>query len=118
MSTTALATVLRIFGSYSLDPSQYMATDPAVAAIFNDALGNTSIEWALSAMITIFSMTNYYRQLPAFDRVDEVTLSFFEDFLSPREHLGLTILAWTLTAHFLVVASLVIMFVLKTSDAA
>jgi hypothetical protein len=59
-------------------------------------------------------MTNYYGQQPAFDRLDNVTTSFFEDVLYPRDHLGLTLLMWALTAHFIVVAVLVVLFVQKT----
>ncbi|KAH7095583.1 hypothetical protein FB567DRAFT_512918 [Paraphoma chrysanthemicola] len=111
MSGTSLVTTLR---NFEIAPIQYVAADPAVAAIFNDALNATSIEWALSSVITILSMTNYYGQQPAFDRVDNVTTAFFEDVLYPRDHLGLTLLMWALTAHFIVVAILVVLFVKKT----
>ncbi|KAH7085944.1 hypothetical protein BKA63DRAFT_29688 [Paraphoma chrysanthemicola] len=111
MSGNSLVTTLR---NFEIAPIQYVAADPAVAAIFNDALNTTSIEWALSSVITILSMTNYYGQQPAFDRVDNVTTAFFEDVLYPRDRLGLTLLMWALTAHFIVVAVLVVLFVKKT----
>lgn len=111
MSSMSLVTMLR---NFEIAPTQYIAADPAVAAIFNDAHSATSLEWALSSVITILSMTNYYGQQPAFDRLDNVTTSFFEDVLYPRDHLGLTLLMWALTAHFIVVAVLVILFVQKT----
>jgi hypothetical protein len=111
MSRTSLVTKLQDF---DVAPFQYVAADPAVAAIFNDVLNATSIEWAISSVITILSMTNYYGQQPAFDRLDNVTTAFFEDVLYPRDHLGLTLLMWALTAHFIVVAVLVVMFIQKT----
>jgi hypothetical protein len=111
MSSISLVNMLR---NFETAPTQYIAADPAVAAIFNDAHSATSLEWALSSVITILSMTNYYGQQPAFDRLDNVTTSFFEDVLYPRDHLGLTLLMWALTAHFIIVAVLVVLFVQKT----
>jgi hypothetical protein len=106
-----LVTLLRRFPKH---PSQIVAADPALAAIFDDALHSTSVEWALSSLITILSMTNYYGQQPAFDRLDKATVSFFENVLYPRDYLGLTILMWVLAAHIVIIAVLVVLFVQKT----
>jgi hypothetical protein len=95
MSGISLVTILR---SFEIVPTQYIAADPAVTAIFNNAHSATSLEWALSSVITILSLTNYYGQQPAFDRLDNVTTSFFEDVLYPRDHLGLKLLMWALNS--------------------
>jgi hypothetical protein len=107
-----LATHLRIFDS---PPTKVISADPALAAIFTEAIeAGYSVEWALSSLITVLSMTNYYSQQAAFDRVDTVSVSFFQDVLYPRNYTGLNILMWTLAAHFLLLTMLVMLFVTKT----
>jgi hypothetical protein len=107
-----LATHLRIFDS---PPTKVISADPALAAIFTEAIeAGYSVAWALSSLITVLSMTNYYSQQAAFDRVDTVSVSFFQDVLYPRDYTGLNILMWTLAAHFLLLTMLVMLFVTKT----
>lgn len=113
MTGAPLVTLLRSFSEENR-PNQIVSADPALAAIFYDAFNTTSIEWAMSSLITILSMTNYYGQQPAFDRLDNVTVSFFENVLYPQDHLGLTILMWLLAAHIAVIAVLLVLFVQKT----
>jgi hypothetical protein len=56
-------------------------------------------------------MLNYHSQQPAFDRVDNITVSFFENVLFLGDYVGLTIVLWVLAAHFVVMATLIVMFV-------
>lgn len=88
--------------------------DPALAAIFKDTLNSTSIQWAMSSLITVLSMTNYYDQQPAFDRVDNVTVAYFKEVLYPQNRLGLMMLMWALAAHIIVILVLVVTFVRNT----
>ncbi|EUC27285.1 hypothetical protein COCCADRAFT_31198 [Bipolaris zeicola 26-R-13] len=107
-----VVTHLRNFESL---PTQIISADPALAAIFTGAIeAGFSVEWALSSLITVLSMTNYYSQQAAFDRVDTVDVSFFENVLYPRSHVGLTIIMWTLFTHFALLALLVVLFITKT----
>jgi hypothetical protein len=107
-----LVTHLRGFES---PPTRIISADPALAAIFTGAIrAGFSVEWALSSLITVLSMTNYYSQQAAFDRVDTVAVSFFENVLYPRSYTGLTILVWTLVAHFALLTWLVVLFVTNT----
>jgi hypothetical protein len=112
LTGTPLVTHLRSFES---PPTNIISADPAIAAIFTGAIkAGFSVEWALSSLITVLSMTNYYSQQAAFDRVDTVAVSFFENVLYPRNYTGLTILMWTLVAHFALLTLLVVLFVTKT----
>lgn len=107
-----LVTHLRYFDP---PPTQIISADPALAAIFTGAIeAGFSVEWALSSLITVLSMTNYYSQQVAFDRVDTVAVSFFENVLYPRSYVGLTIIMWTLFAHFALLALMVVLFITKT----
>jgi hypothetical protein len=107
--------LITILNSFSKTPSQVISADPALAAIFTDTLAaSNSVAWALSTLITVLSMSNYYSQMPAFDRLDNVDVSFYISVFYPRSTLGLVLLMWTLVVHFLIVALLVIMFVRKT----
>jgi hypothetical protein len=65
-------------------------------------------------LLTILSTSKYYSQQAAFDRIDNVIVSFFENVLYPRDYLGFVLLLWVLTAHFIVMTILVVMFVRKT----
>lgn len=67
-----------------LTAGQVTVVNPALAAIFKDTLNLTSIEWAMSTLITVLFMTNFCGQQPAFDRVDSVTVAYFENFLYPQ----------------------------------
>jgi hypothetical protein len=112
LTGTPLVTHLRNFDS---PPTQIISADPALAAIFTGAIEyGFSVEWALSSLITVLSMTNYYGQQAAFDRVDTVDVSFFENVLYPRNYIGLTIMMWTLVAHFALFTLLVVLFITKT----
>ena len=107
-----LVTHLRNFES---PPRQIISADPALAAIFMGAIAaGFSVEWALSSLITVLSTTNYYSQQAAFDRVDTVAVSFFENVLYPRSYVGLTIIMWTLFSHFALLALMVFLFITKT----
>lgn len=68
----------------------------------------------MSSLLTMLSMSNYYSQQPAFDWVDNITVSFFENVLFPRDYVGLTIVSWALVAHFVIMATLIVMFVRDT----
>jgi hypothetical protein len=59
-------------------------------------------------------MLNYHSQQPAFDWVDNITVSFFENVLFLGDYVGLTIVLWVLAAHFVVMATLIVMFVRDT----
>jgi hypothetical protein len=112
LTGTPLVTHLR---SFETPPTQIISADPALAAIFTGAItAGFSVEWALSSLITVLSMTNYYGQQAAFDRIDDVTVSFFDNVLYPRDYVGLTVLMWTLVAHFAILTTLVVLFVTKT----
>jgi hypothetical protein len=112
LTGTPLVTHLR---SFETPPTQIISADPALATIFTGAIkAGFSVEWALSSLITVLSMINYYSQQAAFDRVDTVAVSFFENVLYPRNYIGITILMWTLVAHFAILATLVVLFVTKT----
>jgi hypothetical protein len=62
----------------------------------------------------VLSMTNYYSQRPAFDRLDTAQVSFFADVLQPQDDRGFTVLLWTLVAHCVIVVTVVVLFVTKT----
>lgn len=112
LTGTPLVTHLR---SFDPRPTKVISADPALAAIFTGAMeAGFSVEWALSCLITVLSMTNYYSQQAAFDRVDTVVVSLFDNVLYPRSYAGLMIFLWTLVAHFSLVALLVVLFVTKT----
>ncbi|KAF2856157.1 hypothetical protein T440DRAFT_384667 [Plenodomus tracheiphilus IPT5] len=101
--------------SFQKAPTQSIAADPALAAIFTDAMRSTgSVAWALSSLITVLSMSNYYSQQPAFDRLDDVTVSFFTTVFFPQKTLGLMVLMWTLVAHLLLVVALIVLFIKRT----
>jgi hypothetical protein len=107
--------LITIRNSFSRTPDQAIAADPALAAIFTGAMAsNHSVAWALSSLLTVLSMTNYYSQLPAFDKHVEVTTSFFTTVLFPQGQTGLIILAWIFTAHTVIVGFLVVVFVTRT----
>lgn len=114
MSGDPLITVLRRFERGSAGTSKLIAADPALAAIFTDTLQASSVSWAMSNLLTVLSISNYYSQQAAFDRIDNVKVSFFENVLYPRDYLGFVLLLWVLTAHFIVLTILVVMFVRKT----
>ena len=94
--------------------SQVTVVDPALAAIFKDTLNSTSIQWAMSSLITVLSMTDYYDQQPAFDRVDSIAVVYFKEVLYPQNRLGLMMLMWALAAHIVVILVLVVAFVRNT----
>lgn len=114
MSGDPLITMLRQFESNSSEIANAISADPALAAIFNNTLEASSVSWAMSNLLTILSMSNYYSQQAAFDRVENVTVSFFEDVLYPRDYAGFTIILWALAAHFVVMATLIVMFIKNT----
>ena len=102
---------------FQIQPSHVVSVDPALAAIFKDALQqNNTLSWAMSTLITVLSTSSYYGQQPAFDRVDEVKVSFFGDVLYPRDYTGFTLLLWALAAHFAVMAVLIVMFLRNTQS--
>lgn len=107
--------LVTVLDSFETAPFQAISADPALAAIFTSALrGGHSVAWALSSLITVLSTTNYYSQQPAFDRVDDIVVSSFDDVLYPRDYAGFTAIMWVLVAHFLLVGLLVVLFVLYT----
>ena len=107
--------MITLLNNFSRSPNRAIAADPALAAIFTDTMTATgSVAWAVSSLITVLSMSNYYSQLPAFDRLDNVTVSKYVDVLYPRQHLGLVLVLWALVAHYAIVAALVVAFVRKT----
>ena len=107
--------LITVINKFSKRPSQAIAADPALAAIFTDTLtANVSTAWAMSSLITVLSTTNYYSQQPAFDRVDTAAVSFFTDVLYPRNYVGFVLLMWALFAHLLIVAVLVVLFTTRT----
>ncbi|KAH6619007.1 hypothetical protein C7974DRAFT_474730 [Boeremia exigua] len=114
MSGEPLITVLRRFAANAADTTHAIAADPALAAIFNNTLEVSSVSWAMSNLLTILSMSNYYSQQAAFDRVDNVTVAVFENILYPQDSLGFVILLWVLVAHVVIMAALVVMFVRNT----
>jgi hypothetical protein len=107
---------ITLLNHFSRPPSRFtISEDPALAAIFGEAIAATdSVAWALSSLITVLSATNYYSQFPAFDRVDDVTISYFGNVQYPRHTFGLTLMTWALVAHYLVVSLIVVLFVSKT----
>ncbi|KAH7371533.1 hypothetical protein BKA66DRAFT_572770 [Pyrenochaeta sp. MPI-SDFR-AT-0127] len=107
--------LITMLNDFSRAPSRAIAADPALAAIFTDTMTTTnSVAWALSSIITVLSMGNYYSQQPAFDRVDTVTVSFFTNVLYPRDSLGFVVLMCALGAHFVILFTMVILFINKT----
>jgi hypothetical protein len=114
MSGDPLITMLRRFTDNSTEITNAIAADPALAAIFNNTLEASSVSWAMSNLLTILSMSNYYSQQAAFDRVDNVTISSFENVLYPRDYLGFMFLLGVLAAHFIIMATLIVMFVTNT----
>ncbi|CAO2647788.1 Nn.00g087100.m01.CDS01 [Neocucurbitaria sp. VM-36] len=107
--------LVSIIDSFEKPPTQVISADPALAAIFSGATkAGYSIEWALSSLLTVLSMTNYYGQQAAFDRLDNAIVSFFDDVLYPRDYIGFTTLMWVLVAHFFIMATLIVLFVTKT----
>ncbi|KAI8936554.1 hypothetical protein NX059_006955 [Plenodomus lindquistii] len=101
--------------SFSKSPTQTIAADPALAAIFTDAMDSTgSVAWALSSLITVLSMSNYYSQQPAFDRLDDVATSFYNTVFFPQKTLGLILVMWTLVAHLVIVVVLIVFFTRMT----
>lgn len=106
--------LVSILDNFETAPSQVISADPALAAIFTDAINRSSVAWALSSLITVLSMTNYYGQQAAFDRLDDVQYSSFQDVLYPRDSLGFTIILLVLVAHYIVVGVLILLFVLST----
>lgn len=69
--------LVTIVEGFQKAPLQAISADPALAAIFTDSMkAGYSVQWALSALLTVLSMTNYYGQQAAFDRLDNVTVSF------------------------------------------
>ncbi|KAJ4377356.1 hypothetical protein N0V83_000181 [Neocucurbitaria cava] len=107
--------LVSIVDGFEVQPTQAISADPALAAIFTSATkAGHSIEWALSSLLTVLSMTNYYGQQPAFDRLDNATVSFFEDVLYPRDYVGFTTLMWVLVTHFCLMAILIVLFVRNT----
>ncbi|RYO33399.1 hypothetical protein AA0113_g11672 [Alternaria arborescens] len=114
MSGDPLITMLRRFPGNYANISHAIAADPALAAIFKNTLETTSVSWAMSSLLTMLSMSNYYSQQPAFDRIDNITVSSFENVLFPRDYVGLTIVLWVLAAHFVIMATLIVMFVRDT----
>jgi hypothetical protein len=107
--------LVTVVDSFETAPSQVISADPALAAIFTDALDiSNSVSWALSSLLTVLSTTNYYGQQAAFDRLDDVVVSSFQDVLYPRDYVGFTVVMWVLVAHFLLVGLLIVLFVLYT----
>lgn len=106
---------MTVLDSFETPPSRVISADPALAAIFTDALNSShSVSWALSSLLTVLSTTNYCGQQTAFDRLDDVVFSSFQDVLYPRGYVGFTVVMWVLVAHFLLVGLLVVLFVLYT----
>lgn len=114
MSGDPLITMLRRFTDNFTEITNAIAADPALAAIFNDTLEASSVSWAMSNLLTILSMSNYYSQQAAFDRVDSIKVSFFETVSYPRDYLGVVFFLWVLAAHFIIMATLVVVFVANT----
>jgi hypothetical protein len=107
--------LVTILDSFPVAPSQVISADPALAAIFTGALDKGhSVSWALSSLLTVLSATNYYNQQAAFDRLDDVVLSSFDDVLYPRDNVGFTAFMWVIVAHFCIVGALVVLFVIST----
>lgn len=106
---------ITLLNNFYRAPVRSISADPALAAIFTDTMeASGSVAWAMSSLITVLSMTNYYSQLPAFDRLETVVVSSFSNTLYPRNSLGLILLLWALVAHYIVVATIVVLFVSKT----
>ncbi|KAF2821369.1 hypothetical protein CC86DRAFT_470601 [Ophiobolus disseminans] len=106
---------ITLLNSFSRSPKRAISADPALAAIFKETLDVTgSPAWAMSSLITVLSMTNYYSQLPAFDRLDNVTVSMYKEVLYPQQNVGLMFVLWVLVAHHVLVAVLVVLFIRKT----
>jgi hypothetical protein len=107
--------LVTILDSFPVAPSQVISADPALAAIFTGALDDGhSVSWALSSLLTVLSATNYYNQQAAFDRLDDVVLSSFDDVLYPRDNVGFTAFMWVIVAHFCIVGVLVVLFIIST----
>jgi hypothetical protein len=107
---------ITLLNHFSRPPSRFtISADPALAAIFGETMAATdSVAWAMSSLITVLSATNYYSQFPAFDRVDNVTISYFGNVQYPRHTFGFMLMTWALVAHYLVVSLIVVLFVSKT----
>ncbi|KAH7096049.1 hypothetical protein FB567DRAFT_514082 [Paraphoma chrysanthemicola] len=76
---------ITLLNNFYRAPARSISADPALAAIFADTMAaSDSIAWAVSSVIIVLSMTNYYSQLPAFDRLETVRVSFFSNVLYPR----------------------------------
>ncbi|KAF2027998.1 hypothetical protein EK21DRAFT_91086 [Setomelanomma holmii] len=104
-----------LLSSFSRPLSQAIAADPAWAATFSDKIGAIgSVAWAMSNLVTVLSAMNYYSQLPAFDRIYQVIVSYYVDVLYPQSRLGFTILLWSVVAHCLVVTLLLALFINST----
>jgi hypothetical protein len=107
--------LVTVLDGFSYVPPDVISADPALAAIFTDALkGGHSVSWALSSLLTALSATNYYNQQAAFDRLDDVLVSFFDDVLYPRDNRGFTAFMWVIVAHFIIVGILVVLFITST----
>jgi hypothetical protein len=106
---------ITLLNNFYRAPARSISADPAIAAVFTDTMAaSDSVAWAVSSLITVLSMTNYYSQLPAFDRLETVDVSFFSNVLYPRNSLGFILLLWALVAHHIIVATIVVLFVSKT----
>ncbi|KAH7408665.1 hypothetical protein DE146DRAFT_786082 [Phaeosphaeria sp. MPI-PUGE-AT-0046c] len=106
---------ITILNNFYRAPALTISADPALAAIFSDTMAaSDSVAWAMSSLITVLSMTNYYSQLPAFDRLESVNVSFFSNVLYPRNSLGFILLLWALVAHYIIMATIVVLFVSRT----
>jgi hypothetical protein len=107
--------MITVLNDFTKAPTRAIAADPALAAIFSDTMAKTrSVSTALSSLITVLSMNNYYSQQPAFDRLDSARVSFFVDVLYPQSTTGLMIVLWTLLVHLALVCVLVVTFVRTT----
>jgi hypothetical protein len=108
--------LITLLNHFSRPPSRYtISADPALATIFEETMAATdSVAWAMSSLVTVLSATNYYSQFPAFDRVDNVTITFFGNVQYPRHTFGFMLMTWVLVAHYLVMSLIVVMFVSKT----
>lgn len=106
---------ITLLNNFYRAPARSVSADPALAAIFTDTMeASGSVAWAMSSLITVLSMTNYYSQLPAFDRLETVDVSFFNNVLYPRNSLGFILLLWALVVHYIIVAIVVVLFVSNT----
>lgn len=106
--------LITVLNKFSKRPSQVIAADPSLAAIFTYAMQKHSVASAMSSLITVLSMTNYYGQQPAFDRTDIAIVSSFANILYPQDYFDFMLLISVMVLHFAVMLVLVVIFIAKT----